>query len=469
MSPNLSVALNKEDTVKFYNYLFSVIFLLILCSDNSTYGYQWEKTFGGAKEEFGASVQQTADDGYIITGNTESFGAGDRDFYLIKTDANGNKLWEKTFGGANYDSNLSGQQTTDGGYVMVGDTNSFGAGELDIYLIKTDANGNKLWEKTFGDTGSESGYRVQQTTDGGYIIAGKTNSFGAGDFDFYLIKTNDSGNKLWEKTFGGVGRDAAQSVQQTTDGGYIIAGLTESFGAGGGDVYFIKTDENGNKLWEKTFGGSKLDGGVSAQQTTDGAYIIAGGTYSFGAGDADVYLIYYNPDDLNSSEIIGTLNNGIRYWDVAASKWTQMTPYTTDGDIAAGDFTGDGKADVASIWTDGLWYQDGATLGWTKIDNSTPYSVTAGDVTGDGRFEIIGTWSSGIWYWDFAASNWAQMTFYPTDGDIAAGDFTGDGKADVASCWDSDGLWYQDGATLGWTKVSDSAPNSLAAGDVNGD
>jgi hypothetical protein len=177
----------------------------------------------------------------------------------------------------------------------------------------------------------------------------------------------------------------------------------------------------------------------------------------------------YGGDSLGLAEIIGTWDDGIRYWDFVASAWTQMTPYATDGDIAAGDFTGDGKADVASSWEDdGLWYQDGATLVWTKIDDLPAHSVTAGDVTGDGRFEIIGTWDNGIWYWDLAASTWTRMTPYATDGDIAAGDFTGDGKADVASIW-SDGLWYQDGDTLAWEKVSDSAPDRVTAGDVTGD
>jgi hypothetical protein len=168
-----------------------------------------------------------------------------------------------------------------------------------------------------------------------------------------------------------------------------------------------------------------------------------------------------------SSEIIGIWSSGIWYWDVAESSWTQMTSDTPDGDIAAGDFTGDGEADVATILSDGLWYRDGATFSWTKVSDSAPVSLTAGDVTGDGRFEIIGTWSSGIWYWDVAESSWTQMTSSTPTGDIAAGDFTGDGIADVTSCWDS-GLWYQDGATQSWTKVLNTAPTRVTAGDVTG-
>ena len=167
-------------------------------------------------------------------------------------------------------------------------------------------------------------------------------------------------------------------------------------------------------------------------------------------------------------EIIGTWENGIWYRDVAASKWTQMTADVTMGDIAAGDFSGDGKADVASSWDNlGLWYQDGVTLAWTKIDNLPPMRVTAGDVTGDGRDEVIGTWNNGIWYWNVATSTWTQMTAEVTIGDIAAGDFSGDGKADVASSWPS-GLWYQDGATSAWTKIDNLPPMRVTAGDVTG-
>ena len=171
---------------------------------------------------------------------------------------------------------------------------------------------------------------------------------------------------------------------------------------------------------------------------------------------------------VSSTKIFGTWSSGILYRDVETSQWTQITPYTTTGDIAAGDFTGDGIADVASCWPSGIWYQDGATLAWKRLTRTPPYRVSAGDLTGDGRNEIIGTWASGIWYWDEATSKWTRMTSYTTTGDIAAGDFTGDGIADVASCWPS-GLWYQDGATLAWTLVSRTAPNRVTAGDVTGD
>jgi hypothetical protein len=185
-----------------------------------------------------------------------------------------------------------------------------------------------------------------------------------------------------------------------------------------------------------------------------------------------------------AAEIIGTWNSGIWYLDVAESQWTQMTEDSTNGDIAAGDFTGDGRDDVASIWTSGLFYQDAASLTWSDpipVDDpdgpdGLPNRLTAGDMNGDGRAEIIGSWSSdGIWYWDVAAENWTQMTKFSTNGDIAAGDFTGDGIADVASIWPG-GLWYQDGASLDWIQIPvddpdgpDGVPNRLTAGDMNGD
>jgi len=243
----------------------------------------WTKTFGGNGWDSGSSVQQTSDGGYIIIGYTESFGAGNGDAWLIKTDANGDTLWTKTFGGGSYDWGNSGQQTSDGGYIITGETHSFGAGNGDAWLIKTDANGDTLWTKTFGGVGTENGQSVRQTSDGGYIITGEIHPFGPGSIDIWLIKTDANGNALWTKTFGGSGADYGRTVQQTSDGGYIITGSTASFGAGDLDVWLIKTDANGDTLWTTTLGGNLHDTGNSAQQTSDGGYIITGSSGVFAA------------------------------------------------------------------------------------------------------------------------------------------------------------------------------------------
>jgi hypothetical protein len=260
----------------------------------------WDKTFGGSSEDGFAAVLQTSDGGYILAGHTESFGAGGEDAWLIKTDANGNEVWDKTFGGSNDDGVGAVLQTSDGGYILAGITKSFGAGNGDFWLIKTDANGNEVWDKTFGGSDVDDASTVQQTSDGGYILAGMNRSFGAGVYDAWLIKTDENGNEVWDKTFGGSSEDFVYAVMQTSDGGYTLAGYTHSFGAGDNDAWLIKTDENGNELWDKTFGGSSGDVCYAFQQTSDGGYILAGDTFSFGAGSRDAWLI---KTDANGNEV----------------------------------------------------------------------------------------------------------------------------------------------------------------------
>jgi hypothetical protein len=288
----------------------------------------WSKTFGGSGYDSGNSLQQTGDGGFIIAGTTDSFGAGDTDVYLVKTDANGTELWSKTFGGSGSDEGRSVQQTSDGGYIMIGTTLPSEPGFHDVLLIKTDANGNELWSKTLGGSQSDYGSQVRQTSDGGFIIAGGTDSFGGGETDVYLVKTDASGVELWSKTFGGSDYDSGASVQQTSDGGYIIAGYTNSFGAGGGDAYLIKTDASGDELWSKTFGGSNTDQGDSVQQTTDGGFIVTGFTASLGAGDGDVYLVYYKP----MVAVTGLSMSPTNTIQAAESETFAADAYSEDGD-----------------------------------------------------------------------------------------------------------------------------------------
>jgi hypothetical protein len=168
---------------------------------------------------------------------------------------------------------------------------SFGAGSYDACLIKTDANGDTVWTRTFGDTLDDEGSSVEQTLDGGYVIVGYTSSSGSGLRDVCLIKIDASGDTLWTKTYGGSQEDGGCSVQQTTDSGYIVTGWTESFGVGRENIYLIKTDASGDTLWTRTYGGTDWAEGYSVQQTADGGCIIAGSAYSYGAGGYNVYLI----------------------------------------------------------------------------------------------------------------------------------------------------------------------------------
>lgn len=271
---------------------------IYLIKVNESGGLVWSKTLGGSDEDTAISIRPTSDGGYILGGMTGSYGAGAGDAYLVKVDATGNEVWKNTFGGSNHDWANSVQQTSDGGYILAGYTETFGAGGTDVYLVKADENGDEMWSKTFGGGAYDCAYSVQQTADGGYVPGGFSRSFDPpGYSDCLLIKTDEDGNEVWTKVLGVPGGyEEAQCMQQTSDGGYILAGYTQRPGAQSVDMYLLKTDENGNKLWDTTFGGSARDEANCVQQTSDGGYVLAGRTESFGAGDDDVYLVKTRSD-----------------------------------------------------------------------------------------------------------------------------------------------------------------------------
>jgi hypothetical protein len=280
---------------------------LFLIKADKTGNILWQKNYGGAREDEGYSVEETADGGYIVAGRTRSYGSGMYDVWLMKVDPSGEKTWDKAFGGALDDEASSIKQTIDGGFIIAGNTKSFGSGMYDVWLLKIDQFGGKIWDKTIGGSRDDMGDSIQETSDGGFVVAGTTGSWGNGDADALLIKIDSNGNEQWKKTFGGPRSERnpwsrGWSVQQTSDGGFAMLGSTNSLGSGGYDIWFIKTDANGDKIADKIYGGAYDEEGGSLVETREGHHILIGSTRSFGSGGFDAWLIM-------------TDQNGEKIWD----------------------------------------------------------------------------------------------------------------------------------------------------------
>ena len=274
---------------KMHTLLLALI--LLSASASTQLNIQWAQHYGGNLQDYGHYVQPTTDGGFIITGVT-NLGSNNQfgDLYLVKTDSLGDTLWTRTYGGAEHDRGYCVQQTTDGGYIISGITNEPNYGlSGDLYVLKTDAFGDTIWTRTFDFGVIDCGYSVLQLDDGDYIIAGLYNGGFPDPYgDVLLMKLDSNGDPIWIRNYHGHARDCGYSLVQTSDGGFIIAGATnEDIYGGYSEVYLIKTDANGNIVWDRNLGYGK---GNCVRQTTDGGYIIAGWTYIAGSSE-EIYAI----------------------------------------------------------------------------------------------------------------------------------------------------------------------------------
>ena len=236
----------------------------------------WTRTFGGAESEGAYSTQTTPDGGFIIAGYTYSFSNGKSDIYMLKTDSEGNEVWSNHFGGANWEYGYSVCTVSDGGYAVAGYTASFGSGGKDMYLVKTDADGIEEWSACYGGEGLEMAMSVCECAGGGFLILGYTESFGSGDDDYYLVKTDENGNEIWTKTYGGTASDMGMSIVETPGGDLMLAGYTGSYGAGNRDMWLVKTNCNGDSLWAHCYGANAYVVGREIIQSSDGGFVLTG-------------------------------------------------------------------------------------------------------------------------------------------------------------------------------------------------
>src|SRR5688572_15886260 len=398
----------------------------------------WDKTIGASGLDQLSILKQTSDGGYILGGGSDSGISGDKsqaskgalDFWVVKTDANGTKTWDKTIGGSSDESFRTMIQTTDGGYILGGYSNSGISGDksqaskglFDYWVVKIDATGNKVWDKTLGGSADESLFSVHQTTDGGFILAGNSKSGISGDktqaskglADFWVVKLDATGTKVWDKTLGGRCDEALHSVQQTADGGYILGGTSVSSISGDKteaskgltDFWVVKLDASGTKVWDKTLGGSADDSGlINILQVTDGGYVVSGSSASGISGDK-------TEASKGSTDywVVKLDATGTKVWDKtlggSAADGPRALQQTADGGYIIGGTSASGlsgdksEANKGTTNVNDYWVVKLNTTGnkvWDKtLGTSGTESFNSLRQTSDGGFLVGGYSDSGI-------------------------------------------------------------------------
>ncbi len=401
------VSVNRKQIILAFLCLSVFLFSLPLFS-------QWARTYGDTGDDEFPIAIQTSDGGYIVAGDTDSFGAGGYDIWVIKIDSDGIVEWQYAYGGTGNEYPNSIQQTSDGGYIVAGETNSFGAGSWDVWIIKLDSDGAVEWQYTYGGTNSESANFIQQTSDGGYIVAAYTYSFGAGNDDAWIFKLDSIGTVEWQHTYGGADYDSSRSIQQTSDGGYIAAGFTESFGAGDCDLWVLKLDPTGAVDWQYMYGDAYEDFANSIQQTSDGGYIVAGETDPFNVDpnqESDILVLKLDSTGNVEWQYVYGIDS---MWDWASSiQQTNEGGYIVAGpSVSVGGFSF--NCLVLKLDSDG-------TIDWQKsyggFGGYHSFWCNSIQQTSDGGY-IVGcdsdTMSGGEFAGDF---EWVILKLYP-DGEI---------------------------------------------------
>lgn len=248
----------------------------------------WSRTYGGTGSDQARAVQALSDGGFIVAGFTYSFGAGQSDYYLIRLDANGDTLWTRAYGGSSYDEAYSVVETPDGGFAIYGGSYSYGNGLNDGWLVRTDANGDTLWTRTYGTANYEWGFYVSNTSDGGFALAGTGGPIG--NFDMIFTKTNSAGAAAWTKTYGGGADDYCRYVEPLWNGDYMLAGNTYSFADPDGDALLVRTYSNGDSVWMRTYGGDDYDYAHGVKQMGDSLFLVVAETVDWAANWTDAYL-----------------------------------------------------------------------------------------------------------------------------------------------------------------------------------
>ncbi|MFW9993026.1 MAG: hypothetical protein ACFFD4_13365 [Candidatus Odinarchaeota archaeon] len=348
-----------------------------------SYGERWT-------DDNAQAVIQTPDGGYALAGGTWSYGAGNNDMWLVKTDSNGSLQWNKTYGGSGKDWASVIIKTDDGGFVLGGGTRPHGTDNDDMFLVKTDASGNEEWNRSYGGTGSESIAAIVQLNSGGYALTGSTTSHGAGNEDLFLVKTDKRGNEEWNRTYGGGGSDWGSAIVKTDDGGFVLAGTTGSGGAGSYDMWLVKTDGNGMMEWCQTYGGTEREWASSLVRTKDGGFALGGASWFNRYGPRDMFLVKTDKkgnEEWNRS-YCGNGDENERCEDLIQ---------TADGGFALGGIattaSGSGYVDIFLVKTDAAGEMEwNSCYGGSLHDTATALLQTA-----DGGFVLAGI-TEATWF-----------------------------------------------------------------------